>query len=423
MNVNIEPSVGHADITTKPPDKARENENGNQLNLFLYQVLPNAALRNMDISPKARSGETGMPPLALNLYYMLTAYSIGNDDLLSHRLLGHAMSILHDHAVLSASDFDGVLTPEDSEMQNQVERIRITLQPLSVEEIFRLWSGFQTQYRVSVSYEIRAILIDSTLPRKTPLPVLSRGQEDRGVASQPDLIAPFPTLESIVFPQMPSALPGDTLTFQGHDLLPEPDLTVPPEDQIDNSQTMLSFMHSRWIVPVEIAPTAGRPRTTSEITITLPDDPLNWPAGFYTVSALFKTSSGKVMRTSNEISFSLAPAILDTPPIQATRNGSVVVTLRCNPAVQQTIQQAIQGTTQTIIKAQSVALLLGDQQSLFVFPNDLSPQQDLSFPFPAKNIPSGDYFVRLRVDGVDSLLVDRSTTPPTFKQSQKVTVP
>jgi hypothetical protein len=31
--------------------------------------------------------------------------------------------------------------------------------------------------------------------------------------------------------------------------------------------------------------------------------------------------------------------------------------------------------------------------------------------------------VRLRVDGVDSLLVDRSTDPPTFDASQSVTVP
>jgi hypothetical protein len=30
--------------------------------------------------------------------------------------------------------------------------------------------------------------------------------------------------------------------------------------------------------------------------------------------------------------------------------------------------------------------------------------------------------VRLRVDGVDSLLVDRSVSPPVFDTSQKVTV-
>src|SRR2546422_6265824 len=81
-------------VTTQPPDEARISTNPNQLNLFLYQVLPNAAWRNMDIPQQVRSGETAMPPLALNLYYMLTAYGIGNNDVLGHSLLGHAMSIL-----------------------------------------------------------------------------------------------------------------------------------------------------------------------------------------------------------------------------------------------------------------------------------------------------------------------------------------
>jgi len=31
--------------------------------------------------------------------------------------------------------------------------------------------------------------------------------------------------------------------------------------------------------------------------------------------------------------------------------------------------------------------------------------------------------VRLRVDGMDSLLIDRSVQPPKFKASQKVTIP
>src|SRR5437667_11903702 len=83
INVTIETTLAQADITTRPPDKARDNESGNQLNLFLYQVLPNAAWRNMDIPQRTKSGESAMPPLALNLYYMLTAYGNGNDDILS----------------------------------------------------------------------------------------------------------------------------------------------------------------------------------------------------------------------------------------------------------------------------------------------------------------------------------------------------
>jgi hypothetical protein len=35
---------------------------------------------------------------------------------------------------------------------------------------------------------------------------------------------------------------------------------------------------------------------------------------------------------------------------------------------------------------------------------------------------AGDYWTRLRVDGIDSMLVDRSKTPPVFDPTQKVTV-
>jgi hypothetical protein len=42
--------------------------------------------------------------------------------------------------------------------------------------------------------------------------------------------------------------------------------------------------------------------------------------------------------------------------------------------------------------------------------------------FQAPGVTAGDHFVRLRVDGVDSLLVDKSKTPPVFDPAQKVTV-
>src|SRR6516225_3010750 len=80
-----------AKVTIRPPDKARENVTGNQINLFLYHTLPNAAWRNtgLPVTPSAS-------PLALNLYYLLSAYGQDEDDSdpASHRLLGQAMRIL-----------------------------------------------------------------------------------------------------------------------------------------------------------------------------------------------------------------------------------------------------------------------------------------------------------------------------------------
>ena len=67
---------------------------------------------------------------------------------------------------------------------------------------------------------------------------------------------------------------------------------------------------------------------------------------------------------------------------------------------------------------QSVALLLSDHE--FV-PNAITVQTG-SLTVATTGLTAGDYWVRLRIDGVDSLLVDRTRTPPVFDPTQKVTV-
>ncbi|NTU63992.1 MAG: DUF4255 domain-containing protein, partial [Chloroflexi bacterium] len=80
--------AGFADITdlgvikfsTQPLDKARASDNDNQVNLFLYNAVINGAWRNNpEIPGKTRPGESAVPPLALDLYYLITTYGQGND--------------------------------------------------------------------------------------------------------------------------------------------------------------------------------------------------------------------------------------------------------------------------------------------------------------------------------------------------------
>src|SRR5260221_7974424 len=111
------------------------------------------------------------------------------------------MSIMYDHPLLGSQEIKDALPSDiDSDLENQIERVRITLQPLTVEEIFRLWSGFLTQYRISVSYEISVVLIESTRAVRTPLPVLTRGKDDRGVKSHASMLPPFTTLTALTLP-------------------------------------------------------------------------------------------------------------------------------------------------------------------------------------------------------------------------------
>src|SRR2546421_9755145 len=90
-------------VSTKHPDRARVGEAGNQINLFLYHLGPDAAWRNAEL-PKDRTGAKGFfPPVALTLEYLITAYAPDDDDIQAQKLLGEAMSILHDSAVIDRS--------------------------------------------------------------------------------------------------------------------------------------------------------------------------------------------------------------------------------------------------------------------------------------------------------------------------------
>lgn len=385
-------------VTNLPLDEAYEkNKDKNYVNLFLYHVEHSAAWRNMDIPGQVKQGETGHSPLALNLYYIITAYGEEGNELIGHLLLGKAMSILHDHSLLGRNEIKTAF--ELSEVHKQVERLRITPQPISLDEVSKLWTGFQTQYRLSAAYEAAVVLIESKRPTRTPLPVLTRGGTDeegdeKGVSVQPHLIPPFPTLEDVTPPDnQTGALLEDVLTLTGHHL--------------GGDSVTLLFSHPLLDDPIEIPLDPGD-WTETGITVQLPNEPDNWPAGFYKVAA-FITKAGEQDRTTNEIPFMLMPQIdFNAPvPIEIVPVSSPVgyqVTVTCIPEV---------------MPDQGVSLLLGDQ----AFPADSFTTQTNELTFLLTDVSPGEYYVRLRIDGVDSPLIDQSGEVPVFDSNYKVTIP
>src|SRR5262249_38283665 len=114
--ITIENRLEDTIVTIMPLDKARPaTETKNKLNLFLYHPMPRAASRNMDVAPRSKPGEISMPPLGLNLYYLLTAFGQNGDisGPFSHHLLGRAVSILHDHPILGAEEIKVALADND----------------------------------------------------------------------------------------------------------------------------------------------------------------------------------------------------------------------------------------------------------------------------------------------------------------------
>lgn len=394
------------DVTARPLDKARNGASTNQINLFLYQTVADAALVNMPMPGRGKPGESGLPPLPLTLYYLISSYGQNDDDIESHRLLGLAMSVLHDHPLLGSVEIHDACLADlaASDLHNQIERIRITREPMSVDEMSKLWMTFKSEYRISAAYQISVVLIESTRAAKTPLPVLSRGSEDRGARAQPDLNSPFPTLTEVIFPSRQfSALLGDILTIQGFNL--------------DGTNVAIRLSHPLLAADLVLTPETGN--TDTRIQVTIPPDP-NLPAGFYSLVVQVIRPGELFSRTTNKVGFALAPEITSTLPMTVARaNNNARINITCRPDVR---------------LAQRAALLLGDREVVAdpplppalppPAPPPTLPPQSNTLSFNVLDAVPGEYFVRLRVDGVDSLVFDRSDEDalPTFDQTQKVTI-
>lgn len=381
-------------VTTQPPSVARSGS-GEQINIFLYSTNFNTAFSTAPVPGEIRNGEHAYPPLPLVLKYIITSYGTGDDDISGQQLMGQAMSILHDHPILGKSDIEGI-TP-DSNLQNQLERVRITPDFLSLDEMSKLWSSFQSaEYRLSMGYEVSVVLIESSRASRTPLPVLKRGTDDRGPVV---MVGSSPSLSGLRFlNQKPAAELGDLVTLLG--------------TQLTSDDTQVRFQHSQLDTPIDIQPEINQ--QSSEMAVQLPapaDDAalgFKWPAGFYTLS-LVSQRPGAQAFSSNSVAMPLAPNIVSITPVTAPV-GDVVLTIECLPQIKE---------------AQSIALLFNGQMILpdsTATPADPTALTTIIFTLNNAVARGSPYTLRLRIDGVDSIPVDFSGDTPQFSANQQVTI-
>jgi hypothetical protein len=411
---------GPVTVTALSPGQIKPTEEGDisrQLNLFLYHVEPNTGWSNVGLpSRDARGNRITNPPLALDLYYLLTAY--GQEDFEAEILLGYAMQRFHETPVLTRDAIRTALAQPNepvsgagilpsalgalaaSDLAEQVEQVKLAQHPLNVEEASKLWAAFQTNYRPSVAYHISVVLLQSEGAVKSALPVLTRGVDDRGAVVQSDTGSPFPAILSVepATGQFAAVL-GDEMVIKGR--------------RLDAGTLAVVIRNQRLDAPIELTPLAGA--TPQEVKARLQLDPATdagvFVPGVYTLSLVLDGGAPQE-RTTNEVPFALAPRMPvppapgDPPSIEAARggDGAVNVTVRCRPDV---------------LPLQRVTLVVGEAEA----PAETRTTRTNTLTFRFGQLPAGDYYVRLRVDGVESLLVNGATAPPSFDTTQKVTVP
>jgi hypothetical protein len=180
--MTIKPKV---EVTILAPDEPGDPR---RINLFLYRILENSTLKNLDWQVKrGEPPRIAPPPLSLNLYYLMTPYAQSASDtgnVTSHAILGEAMRVFHEHAVVPQDE----LVPD---LRGATEQIKIMLNPLDPDELGRVWSTFSQPFRLSVMYEVSVVQLELLSDR-----AMSKRVQRTGV---PDVRAPFrpPVVEQL----------------------------------------------------------------------------------------------------------------------------------------------------------------------------------------------------------------------------------
>lgn len=406
LQSEVERDVPGSTVTTARPDAANAALGGTRVNLYLYQVTPNAAWRNSDLPTRADNGRLMQKPrVALDLHYLLTFY--GNEA--QHepqRMLGSAVRALHSKPVLSREQIRRtIISPALpflalSNLAEDIELVKFTPTSLSLEELSKLWAVFfQTQYTLSVTYQGTVVLIETDETPSTSLPVL-----DRNV-----YVVPFraPVVQEI---RLDAPVPGPIVSLS--------DIVIAGR-ALRGDVTQVNFGSSALppVIPTEIGDT--------ELKVTLPPDLRAGVQGLQVVHQFLMGTPPVPHRgfESNVGAFVLSP-IITQPALPVFAQTSV------DP---QTL--LITGTitinfTPRVSRPQRVRLFLNEFQApntresfgyVFTAPNEngILPGDDEtdSIEFVITDVAAATYLVRVQVDGAESALErDTNNASPTFNQ-------
>ncbi len=394
--VYASPTLSGASVTTLRPERVAKDA-GARVNVYLYQVTPNAALRNTDLPTRRSDGSLDRRPrTAMDLHYLISFY--GREERLEpQQLLGITVAALTAQPILTRAEIlkaiqavetvgaaggtaEGYL--DGSDLADQVEQVRLSPVPLNLEELSKLWSVmFQVPHSLSVAYQGSVVLVDSQVSVQPSLPVGGAGVTG-GPFSQPEI----EDVGGEGGPRQP-VVPGGVMVIRGKRLASD-DVRV-------------------RIGSVTLDPPAFT-ADTSVIRLPVTGDWVR--AGAFAVQVLHGLGPA-----SNAAGVAVRPVVRSlearkvTETLDGLRDGEVAA-----------------GVDPVVGARQRAALLLNELapppgRAARAYAFDASPRADdadtQSLVFPFRGVAPGSYLVRVQVDGADSVLsVDADPASPTLGQ-------
>lgn len=144
-------------------------------NIYLYRTQLNTSLRTTDLPTRRADGSLVQAPrIPLDLHYLLSFTDTDDAPLAGQLMLARSMTAILAQPYLPSdyvkSSIDALAAtgryPElvGSDLGDQAESIRMSVEPLGLEELSKLWSVFfQTPHSLSFSLCVSVIVLDAAL--------------------------------------------------------------------------------------------------------------------------------------------------------------------------------------------------------------------------------------------------------------------
>jgi hypothetical protein len=373
--------VGGAAVTTLHPGNLTTSDLAAAagINVFCFLATPNHAWNLNDLPTRRPDGSLAARPVAaVDLHYLVTCY--GDDVRLEpQRLLGRVAVALKTTSVLTrdvvtaalalyADDTDTAFLA-DSDLAGEVELVKLSPTPLSLEEMSKLWGVLDVPYLLSQTYLATVVLIAAEAAPTLALPVLRRT-----LAISP---AAPPHVEALrTEPPDRAVTTGVALLLTGGGLLP-------------------AAGSARVVIgPAELEP---EPDGRADALRVVVGDAV--PAGLHALGVRHRSVAGaagsppsRVTATSNSVPLLVRPTVavgaVDATSVPLTVSPPLQAGQRVSVLLSRLVDAGPDATSAVTLVLAPVAAAEAPTSSVVLSRADL---------------PAGTWLVRVQVDGVSSL--------------------
>jgi Pvc16 N-terminal domain len=157
-------SGGGMVVSLNSPQEMGDQAQG--VSIWLYRVVRDAQTLN---APPVRINATQVKrqPLPVCLHYLITPIvdpGAANGAETEQLILGKVMQVLHDHPLLTSTSLQ-------KEFEGSQVELRVRMEPLTLDELSRVYHALNRSFQLTVSYEVSVVVIESALEPERISPV------------------------------------------------------------------------------------------------------------------------------------------------------------------------------------------------------------------------------------------------------------